>query len=60
MRLLKVLGRPPLYNTILPQMDPALWTQGTELERDSSSRSLSLKKEKEKEKTKQNKTGGVI
>lgn len=50
MRLLEVLGRPPLHNTILPQMDPALWTQGRESKRDFSSCSLSLKKEKEKKK----------
>lgn len=48
MHVLKVLGRPPLYNTILPKMDPTLWTQGTELKRDSSSLSLSLSKKKKK------------
>ena len=48
MHVLKVLGRPPLYNTILPKMDPTLWTQRTGLKRDSSYLSLSLKKRRRK------------
>lgn len=52
MRLLEVLRRPPLYNTILPQMDPASWTQGRESERLQLSLSL-FKKGKRKKKKRQ-------
>lgn len=46
MHLLQVLGRPPLYNIILPKMDPDLWTQETKIKETACSLFKKRKKKK--------------